>query len=165
LQGLIGFFSNTLVLRVDVGGDPPFTELLQRVRAVVLEALAHQDVPFDELVGRLRPTRASGRHPIFQVAYAHRDFARLPERMDDVTLELQAADTGTAKADLMLTTCERRSGLGATLEYDTGRYERAVVTQLLDDFEQVLRAVARDGPRPLSRLPVRGLARARPTRP
>src|SRR4029077_15759871 len=75
LEELVGFFVTTLVLRVEVAGDPTFAELLAQVRQRSLAAFERQDVPFAVLVERLNPTRSLTHHPLIQVMLAWQDFA------------------------------------------------------------------------------------------
>ena len=75
LERLVGFFLNTLVLRVDASGDPTFAELLERVRSTTLEAFAHQELPFERVVQELNPPRDPSRSPLFQVLFVQTDQA------------------------------------------------------------------------------------------
>ena len=98
---LIGLFLNTLVLRTDLTGDPPFRTLLARVRAVALGAYAHQDVPFDRVVEALQPPR-DGRHaPLCQVMFVHQHAPEADWALDDVHATALGVDNGGAKFDLI----------------------------------------------------------------
>nr|AYN44351.1 nonribosomal peptide synthetase [Cloning vector H69C977B_s23] len=133
-EPLIGFFVNTLPLRVDLGGDPSFVELIQRVRRQVLAAHENQDVPFEKLVEVLNPERALGTSPIFQVMLAFQQ-AR-PEGLELSGLEVKPVvmPTGTSKFDLTLSLEETGQGVQGWLEYDLDLFDarrvQAMVRQL-----------------------------------
>ena len=111
LEPLIGFFANTLVLRTDLSGDPDFQQLLERVRETALGAYAHQDVPFERLVGELQVARDLSHTPLFQVMFTLQN-APAPERKSsNLTLSFIEAGGGTAKFDLELLIAEREGGL------------------------------------------------------
>ncbi len=153
-EGLIGFFVNTLALRTDLSGDPSFRELLGRVREVVLEADAHQEVPFEKLVEELQPERDLGRTPLFQVAFALQNVPRQKRDLPGLTLRSEGADTQTSKFDLMLYTWERGDGIRAALEYSADLFGAETARRLLTHFDTLLRGAVAEPDRRISELPL-----------
>ena len=144
-RALVGLFVNTVVLRLDLSGDPPFRELLRRVRATSLEAYAHQGLPFEKLVEVLQPTRDVSRNPLFQVMFGLQDRAAATSTAAGVSLELDAVDTGTSKLDLTLFLGEEREGgLWGTLEYATDLFDARTVAALEGHFGEVLASAVGD---------------------
>src|SRR5258707_8507361 len=109
VEGLIGFFTNTLVLRTDLSGDPSFREVLGRVREVALGGYSHQEVPFERLVEELQPARDLGRTPLFQVMFLLQHATAPREQVGELVLEGFAAESVTAKFDLTCSVVEGRS--------------------------------------------------------
>ena len=151
--GLIGFFSNTLVMRTEVTGDLPFTEVLERVRATTLRAYAHQELPFERLVQELQPQRDLGRTPLFQVMFALEE-AEVSRGSEIAGLRIQpeVLDNGTAKFDLALFMGESEAGLTARLEYNAGLFEPGTATLLLQHLERLLEAIAANAGERVARL-------------
>ncbi len=144
-RALVGLFVNTVVLRVDLSGDPPFRELLRRVRETGLGAYSHQWLPFEKLVEALRPARDPGRNPLFQVMFGLQDRAAEPVGAAGVSMEVEAVDTGTSKLDLTLFLAEERDGsLSAALEYATDLFDAGAAAALAGHFGEVLASAARD---------------------
>ncbi|MEU3838524.1 amino acid adenylation domain-containing protein [Streptomyces sp. NPDC028635] len=158
LEDLVGFFVNTLVLRTDTSGDPTFRQLLQRVRETDLAAYAHQDVPFEKLVERLRPERSLARHPLFQVMLAFQNSGEARLDLPGLNAEAVPVGVGVAKFDLHLSMVEQRAGDGspggirAALEYSTDLFERATAEALTERLLRLLRAVADDPDTTIGRL-------------
>ena len=110
LEPLVGLFINPIVLRTDLSGDPKFVELL-RVRATVLEAIAHQEVPFERVVQAVQPKRDRSRHPVFQINFIfQRDFVR-PLTVGDLRLTALPSHSPGAIYDLNFFMVERRGRL------------------------------------------------------
>jgi amino acid adenylation domain-containing protein len=155
MEGLIGFFANTLVLRTDLSGDPPFADLLQRVRRTTLDALAHQQVPFEKLVDELRVERDLGRMPFFQVMLV---FQSREERAGLGPFPLAGGllaqrlplDRHAAKFDLTLYLEETEEGLSATWLYNADLFDEATICRIAGHYEVILERVAVDPRRPLS---------------
>jgi pristinamycin I synthase-3/4 len=140
-EGLIGFFVNTMALRVDAGGDPSFRELVRRVRETTLEAYAHQDLPFERVVEELHPQRTLGHNPLFQVAMALQNVPRGAAGPAGLTLELEDVDSGTAKFDLFLELVEEEGErLRAKLEYATDLWEEPGARRIAALFLRLLEA-------------------------
>ncbi len=152
VEELIGFFVNTLVLRTDLGGDPPFGELVSRVREKMLGAQAHQDVPFDKLVAELQPDRDLGGAPLFRLLV---ESHRLPDQ--DLTLPGMEVDVlprlgGTSIFDLVLSLEERGERIAADLEYNTDLFEPARIERMAAHFGTLLASAVGDPGRRLTSL-------------
>ncbi|MFP5263127.1 MAG: amino acid adenylation domain-containing protein [Blastocatellia bacterium] len=152
-EKVIGFFTNTLVLRTNLSGDPTLRDLLKRVREVCLGAYAHQDLPFEKLVETLHPDRDLSRTPIVQVALALQNAPMPPLKLPNLTLSLLDADTKTAKTDLSLSMIDADQGLTASMEYSTDLFDAATVAKMMADYQALLESVIANPDQHLSALP------------
>ena len=157
LEGLIGFFANTLVLRLDAGGNPRFCDLLEQVRTVNLDAQAYQDLPFELLVERLKPARSAQYGPLFQIM---------------LSLELAGTEHGSAapagpirftaldslqvsaKVDLAFHAAAGSDGLALSIDYNTDLFDAATAARLARHWRNLLRAAAADAEAPIHALPM-----------
>jgi len=162
-EGLIGFLLNTLVMRHDLRGDPTFVDLLKRTREMALQAYAHQDIPFEQLVEKLNPQRSLSHSPLFQVMFMLQNapsqtlalpgLAIQPLRTEKTTTASAAvAKEGTARFDLTLSVTESPAGLAGSLEYNVDLFERSTIRRMLDHYARLLEALANSPDVPLSRL-------------
>jgi hypothetical protein len=133
-EDLVGFFSNNVVLRTDLGGDPPFADLLERSRQTVFDAWSNQDLPFEIVAAELEPTADASRHPLFQVRFLlHQPDGESFEREG---LALSPIPTGreVAKYDLTLLLADDGEELSGWLEYATSLYAPATALRLCTLF-------------------------------
>jgi amino acid adenylation domain-containing protein len=142
LEPLIGFFTNTLVMRADLSGDPSFTEFLQRVKETALGAYAHQDLPFEKLVEELQPGRDLSRNPLFQVTFQLFNPPDFEESLSGERNETLEVTTGTALFDLVLNVFEAASGLDVQMEYAMDLFDPDTVAGLAEQFLCLLGAIA-----------------------
>ncbi|HEX7240169.1 MAG TPA: condensation domain-containing protein, partial [Longimicrobiaceae bacterium] len=145
IERLIGFFVNTLALRVDLAGSPTVAELLGRVKARVLEAQQHQDIPFEQVVELAQPERSLAHSPVFQVMFAVQNAPR--DRLELPGLELASLPTAsqeTAKFDLALAFSETGRRIDGSLVYATSLFEPATVARHLGYLRRLLEAMAAD---------------------
>ncbi|MFL6335978.1 MAG: amino acid adenylation domain-containing protein [Pyrinomonadaceae bacterium] len=151
VEGLVGFFLNTLVLRTDLSGDPTFRELLGRVRQVALGAYEHQDIPFEKLLDELRPERDLSRPSLFQVFF---NMLNLPDsrlELSGLTLETLAVGEAEAKFDLTLYVNEEAGRIVFDFVYNTDLFDGARVAEMLRQFEYLLSQVAENPQEPVGR--------------
>ncbi|MEV4275057.1 non-ribosomal peptide synthetase [Actinoplanes xinjiangensis] len=156
-EPLIGFFVNTVALRVDLSGDPGFGELVRRVRSATLDAVEHAGVPFDAVVRALRLDRDPATVPLVQalITFESRPFAEL--RLPGLRTEVRPMFTGTAKFDLdvMMVRAPGDSGdLDVHLTYNIDLFEPATITAFAERLLGVIAAGVADPALPLHRLPV-----------
>jgi amino acid adenylation domain-containing protein len=155
LEGVIGLFLNLLVLRGDLSGDPTFRTLLLRGRETALGALAHAELPFEQLVEALQPERDLSRGPLFQVLFTLRS-EPLPE-LALPGLALRPADTfpGAVQFDLSLLLEESRSGgIDGWIEHSSDLFDGTTVERLALHCGHLLASAAADPDRRLSDLPL-----------
>jgi len=152
IEGLIGFFVNSLVLRTSLSGNPTFQELLWRVREVALGAYAHQDLPFERLVEELQPQRDLSHTPLFQVMFALQSAPTPALEFVGLTLNLLEVESTTAKFDLTLSIENTEQGLKGSLEYNTDLFDAATITGMLKHYRTLLEGIIADPYQRLSNL-------------
>ncbi|MBB4636057.1 non-ribosomal peptide synthetase [Longimicrobium terrae] len=155
-EGLIGFFVNTLAVRLDLSGQPTVAELLARVRARALEAQHHQDIPFEQMVELVQPTRSLAHHPLFQVSFAWQSTPGAGGVVSLPGLEVEGVAMGTsdiqAKFDLSLALRETGDVILGDLTYAKSLFDRATVERWSGYLRRVLEQMVADDGRPVERL-------------
>lgn len=141
-ERLVGLFVNTQVLRAEFDLQLTFADFLGQVRQRVVEAQAHQDLPFEQLVEALQPERSLNHSPLFQVMYNHQTQARGEHHtLPGLEVSAVAWDNHTAKFDLTLETFEHETGIGAALVYATDLFDAATARTLARHWQNLLHAV------------------------
>ncbi|NJO42442.1 MAG: amino acid adenylation domain-containing protein [Cyanobacteria bacterium RU_5_0] len=155
LEGLIGFLVNSLVLRVDLAGDPTFRGLLNRVRDVTLAAYEHQDLPFEKLVEELQPVRSLSQNPLFQVVFALQNTPMEQLELPGLTLSVVEFETKTTRFDLELyvwkcagnfrrlwgTGWQQSDGLRGVVVYNTDLFDANAIASLRRHFQTLLEEI------------------------
>jgi amino acid adenylation domain-containing protein len=153
-EGLIGFFTNTLVLRTEVVGKLSFRELLGRARKTTLGAFAQQDMPFERLVEELQPDRSLNVQPLFQVMFVLHNAPSPPLELSGVRVGTFNVQIGTSKFDLLLSMREEGDRLTAVIEYNTDLFKESTIERMSHQFETLLEGLAADPDRQISGVPI-----------
>jgi amino acid adenylation domain-containing protein len=153
---LLGYFSNTLALRTDLSGDPTFTELLDRVKATTLGALAYQELPFEKLVEVINPERSRSHTPLFQVLFGYDIVADEAQRIAGRELErLPVPGWNWARFDLDMILRDTPDGsLHADVGYASDLFDESTIDRLLANFQALLMSVAANPEQRISQLEI-----------
>ncbi|HJX27469.1 MAG TPA: amino acid adenylation domain-containing protein, partial [Thermoanaerobaculia bacterium] len=155
VEGLIGLFVNTLVMRGRFGaGETSFRQLLRRVRGTALGAFSHQDLPFERLVEELRVERSLACNPLFQVMFAFNDGASLARELPGLSWAPLLGRGTVSKFDLALNLADSAGALAVVAEYATDLFDASTIERLTGHFRVLLAGVAAAPDAPLSDLPL-----------
>ena len=156
VEPLIGFFVNSLALRLDLSGGPTVGELLQRVKGRALEAQQHQDLPFEQVVEIVRPPRSLAHTPVFQVMFAWQNAGASDLELPGLRVAPVRVPCSFAKFDLTLSLAEVGGRIAGGLEYATALFDRATIERHAGYLRRLLEAMVADDARAVDRLPLLG---------
>ncbi|MDZ7960516.1 MAG: amino acid adenylation domain-containing protein [Aulosira sp. DedQUE10] len=164
IEGLIGFFVNSLVLRTNLSGNPTFRELLSQVKEVAFGAYAHQDVPFEKLVEELHPERSLNQNPLFQVAFALQNAPMSALELPGLTLSPWQFDSETTRFDLEFHLWEQEAnnglwvdssaGISGFVIYSTDLFDDATINRMLGHFQILLEGIVANPEQKIANLPL-----------
>jgi amino acid adenylation domain-containing protein len=154
IEGLIGLFVNTLVMRTNLSGNPTFRELLIRVREVALEAYAHQDIPFEKVVAELQPERNLSHPPLFQVMFNMINAGDIDLKLSGLRVATFSTASIGSKFDLTVYARDLNKGIRLSLVYNCDLFEEATIRRWGKAFKRLLQALVENPERRVSQLPL-----------
>jgi amino acid adenylation domain-containing protein len=154
LEPLIGYFSNSVVLRLSLSGDPTFRELLQQTKEVALAAYSHQHLPFEKLVTEMQPQRDLSYSPMYQVMFSVGEHKDLGIDLPGMEIAPIVIDRGVAKFDMTLGMTELRHDLMCNIEYCSSLFEPSTMERLAHHFQNLLQGVVTNPDQHISQLPL-----------
>ncbi|MCG1043369.1 amino acid adenylation domain-containing protein [Mycetohabitans sp. B8] len=150
IEPLIGFFVNTLALRMDLSGKPDVTQLLERVRRTTLEAQAHQDLPFEQVVEIVQPPRRLEHTPLFQVMFAWQNNETVAWDLPGLAVQSMELNYDVVKFDLELGLYEAGEEIVGSLSYATALFDRATIERHVGYLQAMLQAIVAGGQQPVA---------------
>ncbi|MEM1254709.1 MAG: amino acid adenylation domain-containing protein [Cyanobacteria bacterium P01_H01_bin.21] len=154
LEQLIGCFVNTLVLRIQIAQAVTVSDFLQQVRAMCLDAYSHQDVPFEQVVDALQPSRTLAHTPLFQVTFVLQNMPVASLSMDEATLKPVNSAQQTAQFDLTLLLQESEAGLEAYWNYNSDLFDAQTIERMAGQYKRLLSAFIEDEAQLIDHLPL-----------
>ncbi|CAJ6558765.1 syringomycin synthetase [Burkholderia pseudomallei] len=138
VEALIGFFVNTLALRLDLSSEPTVGELLKRTKAQVLSAQAHQDLPFDQVVERVKPPRSTAHPPLFQVMFVWQNMPAGELTIPGLTIRAVETPLQTAQFELTLSLREAGDDIVGHLNYASALFDESTVRRYVTYWRRLL---------------------------
>ena len=154
IEGLIGFFVNTLALRLDLSEKPSFAAFLKQVQAVTQDAYEHQDLPFEMLVEELQLERKLDRNPLVQVMFALQNAANEAWNLPGLTIAEMSWELEPARFDLEVHLSEVNDGIAGFCCYNIDLFDGPTIARLLEHFQNILRAIIATPQESVSLLPL-----------
>ncbi|MBB5619456.1 amino acid adenylation domain-containing protein [Pedobacter cryoconitis] len=155
LEGLIGFFANTLALRSNLSGNPSFEDFLQQVKETTLGAYEHQDVPFERVVEAVGQERDKSRNPLYQVIFTVQNIPEVPvSRLGGAILAEQKTGHTTSQFDLNISVIEGATGIEVGVEYCTDLFKEATIDRMFRNYLVLLQAIVLSPSEKIDQLPV-----------
>lgn len=154
IEPLIGFFVNTLALRIDLANGPSFADLVTQVHQQTVAAHEHAEVPFERLVEELAPTRDRSFSPIFQAALVMQNLPRDISEKGSLEVSPMLVDNGTAKYDLTFFLWEESQRLVGHIEYRSTLFDRETIERLIDSYSTLLHAATQSPEMAIDLLPI-----------
>src|SRR5450830_1605505 len=149
-QGLVGFFVDTMPLRINLHGDPDLAELIRRIRTTCLEAFEHQQAPFERIVQAVRPERALNKAPLFQTMFMQQSDASAPLALAGLQVQAVPPAAGAPELDLNFFVHLDGDDYLCVMEYDTDLFDQASIAGFCEQFAYVLQHASIDVSLPLS---------------
>ncbi|MEO1429998.1 MAG: amino acid adenylation domain-containing protein [Cyanobacteria bacterium J06633_8] len=154
ISNLIGLFVNNLIFRTNLSGNPSFTNFLQQVREVTLNAYANQDLPYEYLVEQLQPERNLSYNPLFQVMFILHNTPTQTIDLSGLSLKYLEPEHETSRFDLSLDMYETASGLTGIFEYNTDLFAVGTIERIIGHFQTLLTAIVANPEQNICELPL-----------
>ena len=142
IEPIIGLFVNTLVLRTDFSKDLTIKHFLQNVKQVFVEAMNHQEIPFEKLVDELKVERSLSHTPFFQVMFVFNNSPVAQIELPDLFIQPKPIDLGTSKFDINLVLTKRNEKIRGSLEYDLDLYKESTIQNMIEHFKNALISIS-----------------------
>ncbi len=152
VESLIGFFVNSLALRINLSNNPTVTELLQRVKQVCFDAYDNQDIPFEKLVETLKPERNLSNHPIYQVMFVLQNANNQKFEIPGLDITIREKENVVAKLDLTLEMQETEEGISGKIEYRSDLFKPSTIERMIGHFQKILEEISTNSTQPINKL-------------